>query len=136
MHPLRLLIDVFEGESRYLQWLTPLTMGYLFTLTGVWWHFALTIFAIAGARFSTDLGKTVRDSDRSYRDLIASGFDVSPLRGIILIVFGAPYAISLFYAPYLIYSKFVHTNIVLVVLAAVYLGIAAIVVQKLLFPEI
>lgn len=128
-------IKLFEGESQHLQWLTPITMGYLYTLTGVWWHFALTIFAIGGARFSSDLAKRVRNDNSTYAELIQNGFEVSPVRGVFLIVLGAPCVLAIFYAPYLLYVEFSHTDIILVSLAAVYFGILIILVQIFTFPE-
>jgi hypothetical protein len=136
MHPFALVIEQFEGERRNLQWLTPITMGYIYTITGVWWQFVLTIVAIGGARFATDLGKEVRNGDRTYTELIKSGTEVPIVGGVVLIILGTPYAISMVSAPYLLYQHFDHTNLILVGLAAIYWGVAIILLQILLYPEI
>lgn len=76
MAPIATAIETFEGEAKRILWPPPITLGYIFTLSGYIVHFALAVAAIGGARLFVDildLDLVVKsdDGDRMRGDAMA-----------------------------------------------------------------
>lgn len=129
-------IATLEGEAEQLVWIVPLSLGYIYTISGSELDFALAILSIGGARLFVD----IMESDK----IISSDGGEEVTQSVGKWVFTSlgnqtrlVYATVLFfYTAALVNAliqlglRFDHTDPVLVGLAGVYWGSLVIVVMN------
>lgn len=132
MAPLQPVVDLLEGESNRLIWLPPITLGYLFTVTGETVDFVLVVGAIGGSRLLMDLlDSDFVDSEENLqiRDdpLQWVNSHVPKRRGAVLLVL---YAGCVGRSIWQLYFYFDHRDPIIVALAAIYWGATVIVLTN------
>lgn len=130
-------LSIFEGETRRLFWLPAITLGYLYTVTGVFLDFALGVGCIAGAKLVYDMmdsnlmaetpfGMKRHPYFRYQLTEYNSGFRLFRL-GIVSVV----YAIGFIWSIHQLYRYFDPQNVVLVGLAMAHWGLAAVIFMNI-----
>lgn len=119
-----IVVETFEDNAKRILWLPSITLGYIYTLSGDFFQFALAVTAIGGARLfrflmNSDFGSEICVwSNYEWIREHFSNFQIWPLTGIAVF-----YLFAGVYAPIQLYRHFTHHDIVLVGLAGVWCGI-------------
>lgn len=136
MAPINPVLETFEGKAKRTLWLPPITLGYIFTLSGSSTDFWLTVVAIGGARLFIDItdsdlvvesenGERVRPDAMQWFQSNFSNVNTG-LYGIVAVL----YACAVPYGLLRLHHYFTHEDPVLVGLAAIYWGILVVVVMN------
>lgn len=134
------VISVLEGEARRVIWLPPFALGYVYTITGVWYQFGLAILALGGARIFSDLVDWVESEEYvdngSFVKQYWNKVDQYPrgkkwLSGLL----SAAYFFTIFYSIVLLIQEFRHQDPILVGLLGIYGGLAVIVLLNISSPD-
>lgn len=123
-------IDVFEGNAKRILWLPPLTLGYTFTLSGIWFEFVIAVAAIGGARMFSDLFQRTSKAgkDETILTIVTSVKEqCSTLRILYLDLIGILYVIAAVYGGWNLYRYFDHSDPIIVTLSGVYLGVIVVI---------
>ncbi|WP_340099471.1 hypothetical protein [Salinibaculum salinum] len=139
MAPVGDVLSVFEGESRRIIWLPPVTLGYIYTLSGSYLDFWLAVGAIAGARYFYDILEMAENRLTTGEDENKTGKDewadissdilgsLTGLKMLAILVYCAAFVLSIVQ----MYNFFSHEQPILVGLAGIYWGVLFIVVLNL-----
>jgi hypothetical protein len=128
---------MFEGEAERILWLPAITLGYVYTLSGSRKYFILAVIAIGGARLFTDIinsnlveetseGPEIRDDmlEILHRNLHS-------LKSWLFAIIAVGYVLSAIVAVNGLIEFFIHSNLILVALAATWAGAGLIVIMNL-----
>lgn len=119
-----IVVETFEDNAKRILWLPSITLGYIYTLSGDIFQFALAVTAIGGAQIFRLLMESDFNPERglwSNSELLrehSSNWQTWPLVGVATF-----YLVAVVYAPIKLYQHFTHQAIVLVGLAGVWCGI-------------
>lgn len=136
MAPVGEAIELFEGKARRILWLPPITLGYIFTLSGVWHHFALAAGSIGGAKLFSDIAKSGMLTDEGGKfggfetgeEVVQERFsnlDIWRMFVLVVVYFSA---MALGWIE--LYAFFDHTNPILVAISGIYWGGLLVVILK------
>lgn len=139
MAPVMDAIEVFEGEGGKLLWLPPITMGYIFTLSGDILDFGLAVAAVGGARFLHDALESEFYERMTVDDgglLEATrwmGRGVGRFKVWSLNVVTVLYLVAVFWSIWNLYLFFTPTDLVVVTLSGMYWGVLVIILTRIDF---
>jgi hypothetical protein len=132
MAPIQPVVELLEGESNRLIWLPPITLGYLYTITGETADFVLVVGAIGGSRLIMDLLDSEFVESEENPQMREDPFEwvdahIPKRRGAILLF---SYAGCVARSIWQLFFYFDHRNPVIVALAAIYWGATVIVLTN------
>jgi len=125
-------INTFENNGERILWLPSVTLGYIYTLSGDIFQFAMAVAAIGGAQLFRFLIESGFNPDQSlwtngeWLRKRFSNFQTWPLAGIAVIYPGA-----VLYGLFQLYQYFTYQDIALVGLAGVWCGVFIVILVNL-----
>lgn len=130
-------MQIFEDEAQRLVWLPSISLGYVYTLRGEPLQFVLAVAALVRDKHINNLidwhRTQVYTRDDSfagrYARLIQNEFPQRKQWSTAII--SVAHLFTMFYAPYLIWLHFSHSDIVLVALGILYSGLVGIVLTNI-----
>lgn len=136
-HPLASAVEMFEDESERLLWLPAITLGYIYTLSGTQTQFVLAVIGIGGARLFGDIidSELVEQTPNGpkFRDdtfeLVQKKYPLG--KSWLFAIVGLGYVASVIVAVDSLIRFFVHSNLILVAIAATWAGAGLIVLMNL-----
>lgn len=142
-------LGLFEGQAERVYWVPPLTLGYIYTITGDIFHFILTIIALAGGKYLYDVYKWRKDQNSEdgenqiikildievpkiwFFEFIKMVLeDYGAIRKLLTLALVVSWGISLWYSISLLFQYFDHSDLVLVGLGAIYGAVGILVVYS------
>lgn len=136
-HPLASAVEMFESESERLLWLPSITLGYVYSLSGNPTQFVLAVISIGGARLFGDIIKSelveqTPNGPKFREDTFEMLRNNYPLgKSWLFAIIGLGYVASAIVAIDVLIRFFVHSNLILVALAAIWAGSGLIVIMNL-----
>jgi len=134
-------LDLLDGENNRLLYLPAITLGYLFTLTGSSYDFALAVVLVAGGRALSDIVEKLQsvEEDGDLENLPADAWEYADEISLVFIAYLAVifllYVFGLVWGWYLLYKLFDHSDLVIVGISIGYCGVILIVLANIIRGE-
>lgn len=122
-------LGLFEGQAERSYWLPPITIGYIYTLTGDPVHLAISAVSLAGAKYMYDAWRWKNRQDFDDDEFWLTKFlsmvmeEYSGRKKVLTLIYLLAWLYSIFFAVSLLRDNFVHTDPVLVAFAVIYLAV-------------
>lgn len=123
------VVRMFEGEAHRILWLPPISLGYLFTVTGVPLDFWLAVFSIPGARLLHKVVRAIRHTvvEKDTTDPttgmsnVLRGFDSVALVtfAVLLLIYGSTFIRSILQ----LRAYFSQNDVIIVGISILYWGV-------------